>query len=404
MLTQSAARIACIREVQNSIKDSVHQLISDWIQRLEVGHLFKVTEREIRGPNDSLCIFRGMKDQNAESIKSLEGFQVAWWEEAQTASEKSLRLLRPTMRAEGAEMWFTWNPTKRSDPIDRFLRQDPPKGAVVVNANWRDNPWFTDELEEERQIDLQKLGAEDPMYRHIWEGDYEAVSDMQFISSIIVEQAQQRAADHYIGDEKVMAVDLAWGGSDETVICYRSGFDARTRPWEFLNESDTMLLAGKIAERYYQFQPDMLAVDLGGAGKGVVDRLNQLNVPVMPVDGSVPASSSSLDIKVANKRAECWAKMRMWLNAGGAIPKDPLLAAQLTDLEYDYRPSDNAVLLESKRKLRAEGRPSPDRADALAYSFAFPVMTKALRRIMPETHAQPKSYADATGGNPFAMR
>ncbi len=124
MISEPGVRIACVREVQKSIKDSSRQLLVDWIQRYDIGALFDVIETEIRGPGGSLCIFRGMSDQNAESIKSLEGYKYVWWEEAQTASEKSLRLLRPTIRAEGSELWFTWNPRKKSDPIDISLRSN----------------------------------------------------------------------------------------------------------------------------------------------------------------------------------------------------------------------------------------------------------------------------------------
>ena len=96
-----------------------------------------------------------MQDSTAESIKSLEGFDVAWVEEAQTLSARSLALLRPTIRKEGSELWANWNPRRKKDAIDDFLRQKKPDNAVVVKANWRDNPWFPAVLEEERRLDLQ---------------------------------------------------------------------------------------------------------------------------------------------------------------------------------------------------------------------------------------------------------
>jgi phage terminase large subunit len=110
-----------------------------------------------------------MKDHTAESIKSLEGFKRAWIEEAQALSARSLTLLRPTIRAVGSEIWASWNPRRKSDAIDEFFRVKKPDNAVIVKVNWRDNPWFPRELEEERQLDL-KLYPD--RYDHIWEGEY----------------------------------------------------------------------------------------------------------------------------------------------------------------------------------------------------------------------------------------
>src|SRR5436305_1902445 len=106
---------------------------------------------EMRG--DVLIIFRGMQDHTADSIKSLEGFRIAWVDEAQTLSARSLALLRPTIRAENSELWASWNPRRKSDAIDDFLRVRKPDGAIVIKANWRDNPWFPSVLEEERRTD-----------------------------------------------------------------------------------------------------------------------------------------------------------------------------------------------------------------------------------------------------------
>ncbi|HRP05295.1 MAG TPA: PBSX family phage terminase large subunit, partial [Opitutaceae bacterium] len=103
-------RAVCLREVQNSIKDSVKQLIEDKIREYGLEADFDITDNEIRGPNDSLYVFRGLKNHTAASIKSLEGFNVAWVEEAQTVTQKSLDLLIPTIRADGSELWFSWNP------------------------------------------------------------------------------------------------------------------------------------------------------------------------------------------------------------------------------------------------------------------------------------------------------
>jgi phage terminase large subunit len=110
-----------------------------------------------------------MQNHTAASIKSLEGFRIAWVDEAQNLSARSLALLRPTIRARNSELWASWNPRRKSDSIDDFLRARKPEGAVVVNASWRDNPWFPPVLEDERRLDLTLYPDR---YEHIWEGDY----------------------------------------------------------------------------------------------------------------------------------------------------------------------------------------------------------------------------------------
>ncbi len=170
-ISKPGIRILCVREVQKSLKDSVKQLIEDKIIAHNVGHLFEVLTTEIRGPGGSIIAFAGMQDHTAQSIKSLEGFDIAWVEEAQTLSAISLELLRPTIRKPGSEIWFSWNPRNASDPVDLLLRgETPPENAIVVKALYSDNPWFPEELEDERTYD-EKHNRD--RYGHIWLGDYE---------------------------------------------------------------------------------------------------------------------------------------------------------------------------------------------------------------------------------------
>ena len=166
---QRPLRMVCIREVQNSIKDSVRQLLIDKIQKFELGGHFNILDSEIRAPGDGLIIFRGMQSYNAETIKSLEGYDIAWVEEAQTLSEHSWSLLRPTIRKPGSEIWCSWNPRLRTDAVDKFFRKNPHPDSVCVQANWRDNPWFPDVLMREMLHD--KL-VDPELAQHIWEGGY----------------------------------------------------------------------------------------------------------------------------------------------------------------------------------------------------------------------------------------
>jgi len=159
----------CIREAQRTLAQSSKRLIESKIASLGVGSEFKLYSDKIETPGDGLVIFRGLQDHTAESIKSLEGFRIAWIDEAQTLSARSLALLRPTIRAENSELWASWNPRRKSDAVDDFLRARKPPGAIVIGANWRDNPWFPAVLEEERRTDLSLYPDR---YDHIWEGDY----------------------------------------------------------------------------------------------------------------------------------------------------------------------------------------------------------------------------------------
>lgn len=164
-------RIVCVREVQKSLKESVKRLIEDKIGAMGVVGQFDIRNDHIVTPGGGVILFQGMQDHTAESIKSLEGFDVAYVEEAQTLSARSLEMLRPTIRKDGSELWFSWNPRNAEDPVDKFLRGlNPPKSAAVVQANWRDNPFFPSVLAEERDHDRT---ANPDRYGHIWEGDYE---------------------------------------------------------------------------------------------------------------------------------------------------------------------------------------------------------------------------------------
>lgn len=179
-------RVLCCREIQKSLKESAKRLIENKIEEYGVGELFSVKESEITTPGNGLIAFVGLQDHTAESIKSYEGFDIAWVEEAQTVSAKSLNLLRPTIRKPGSELWFSWNPRHRTDPVDVMLRGDElPTGAVVVHSNWdKIRKWFPEELERER---LDCLRMQPDQYAHIWEGDYVTVSEGAYYAKDLAE-------------------------------------------------------------------------------------------------------------------------------------------------------------------------------------------------------------------------
>ena len=175
----------CCREVQKSLKESAHKLIADKIAFHKLGKRFDVQETQIKTPGGGLIVFAGLQDHTSESIKSYEGFDVAWVEEAQTVSAKSLNLLRPTIRSPGSELWFSWNPRRKQDAVDLMFRaQEAPTDSIIVRANWDNNQWFPDELEQERQDCLRQQPEQ---YEHIWNGDYVTVADGAYYARHLAE-------------------------------------------------------------------------------------------------------------------------------------------------------------------------------------------------------------------------
>jgi phage terminase large subunit len=185
-------RAVCIREVQKDLAQSSKLLIESKLSHYGITEAdgFKVYNDVIQTPGDGLMIFKGMQDYTADSIKSLEGFKRAWWEEAQSATSHSLNLLKPTIRAADSELWFSWNPRHATDPVDVMLRgEETPTGAVTIKVNWRDNPWFTKELEQER---LDCLRMQPDQYDHIWEGGYATVLSGAYFAKHIAEARGER--------------------------------------------------------------------------------------------------------------------------------------------------------------------------------------------------------------------
>lgn len=181
-LAEKGTLAVCIREVQKTLAQSSKRLIESKIREMGVGSQFRVFNDKIETPGDGIVIFQGMQDHTAESIKSLEGFRIADVEEAQTLSARSLTLLRPTIRAPGSQIWFRWNPRRKADAVDDFLRARKPDNAIIVEANWRDNPFWTKELEDERRLDLNLYPER---YEHIWEGGYATAFEGAYFAKVL---------------------------------------------------------------------------------------------------------------------------------------------------------------------------------------------------------------------------
>ncbi len=220
-------RILCAREIQKSIKQSVHQLLTDQIQSLGLGQFYEVLETEIRGKNGSLFSFAGLAMHTVESVKSFEGMDRVWIEEAQSVSDKSWAILTPTIRKPESEIWLTLNPDLDTDPTyQRFIVNTPPD-SLVIAINWKDNPWFPDVLDREREHCLKTMPDQ---YDNIWEGKPKSVVDGAIYAGeyqTMFDDGRITAVTH---DPKLKAhavFDLGWADSMSIIIVQRAGSECR---------------------------------------------------------------------------------------------------------------------------------------------------------------------------------
>jgi phage terminase large subunit len=197
----------CVREIQKSLNQSVKRLLELKIEELNAGEFFEVQDAVIKSRRgNGRIIFQGMQNHTADSIKSLEGYDRAWVEEAQNFSETSLSLLRPTIRKPGSELWFTWNPRNETDPVNWLLRGDnPPPQSVVIEVNFQDNPWFPDVLKDEMEYDMRR----DPdKFQHVWKGAYLQNSQSRVFRNWCIEEFDAPPdAIHRLGADWGFAVD-----------------------------------------------------------------------------------------------------------------------------------------------------------------------------------------------------
>lgn len=209
--------MVCLRENQKSLNFSVKKLLENKIQSMNAGMYFEVQDKRIVSKRGGVTIFEGMQNHTADSIKSLEGFDRAWFEEAQRASQRSIDLLRPTIRKPNSELWFSWNPEHPTDPVDALLRGEGRlDNAIVVQANYRDNPWFPDVLISELGWDQRH----DPdKFAHVWLGEYQRNSEARVFRNWKVDEFETPA-------DAVFRFGADWGFSvDPSVLvrCYLMG-------------------------------------------------------------------------------------------------------------------------------------------------------------------------------------
>jgi len=244
------------------------------------------------------------------------------------------------------------------------------------------NKAYLDEL-------VATYGEDSDVVRVRVRGQFPSSSSMQFIGAADVEAARVRAVHPMVSDPIVFGLDCARFGNDHSTLAIRHGRDARSRPWKRWHQQDAMTLAGDVALQAQLHRPDAIFVDAGNIGAAVIDRLRQLGVPnVHEVwfggAGRDAVWAGEMRVKTGNKRSEMWTNMRGWL-AGGAIPDEDGLAADLTGVEYGYAGDQVSILLEKKEHMKARGLGSPDDADALALTFAEAVMPREVTAFVHQS-------------------
>lgn len=239
---------------------------------------------------------------------------------------------------------------------------------------------------------VQTYGEDSDVAKVRVRGMFPSASTMQFIPLGLVEDAQSRDPGDGLGsDPVVFGVDCARFGDDESVLAIRCGRDAKSRPWKRWGSMDSMTLAGDIALEADRWHPDAIFVDAGNIGGAIIDRLRQLrpDTPVMEVwfggEGRDAELEPGIRVRTANKRAEIWTRMRSWLR-GGAIPSEERLRDDLIGPTYTFAADDTRVLLERKKDMKKRGLPSPDWGDALACTFAEPVLPRAVPGYLNPDH------------------
>ena len=357
-LMNPGTRIVCVREIQKSLKESVKRLLEDKIVAMGVGDQFRILYDSIITPGKGTIIFEGLVDHTAESIKSLEGFDLGYCEEAQTLTTRSLELFIPTIiRKPGAEIWFSWNPRDDTDPVDALLRgTNPPADATVISANWRDNTFFTDESESVRVYD--QINKPD-RYDHIWEGGYEP----QAIGAIWTREIIQRNRVTKTPEMSriLIGIDPPTESGDNSDMCglIAAGLGTDTRGYVLQDESirATPEQWGRAAVAMY---------DLHDAD-AIVAEVNQGGDMVRSVIHAIRPG-----IKVIKVRAKRGKHIR-------AEPVSALYSLNRISHVGNFPELERQMCLMTAEGY--EGKGSPDSVDAMVYIFLelFNKMTKKAR-------------------------
>lgn len=291
---EKPTRVLCAREFQTSIKDSVHKLLCDQIYALGLEAHYEVTERTIRGLNGTEFIFVGIKN-NTNNVKSIEGIDVCWVEEAQSVSPNSWNVLVPTIRKADSEIWVSFNPELPTDETWKRFVLNPPENAVVQKINWSDNPWFPEVLDLERRA-LQSRDIE--AYNNVWEGiPRQTVDGAIFAKEVTMAELEGRICNvPYDATKMVHAVfDLGW--ADQTACWILQFVGQETRLLRYFEDSQQTMsyYMAKLQSFGYMYDTIWLPHDAKakslGTGKSIEEIVRATGMKVQVLD-RVPVNDS----------------------------------------------------------------------------------------------------------------
>ena len=372
--------IACLREIQDSIKDSVYKLLCDRISAWGLND-YKIFENKIENRvTGTRFIFRGLRDQDVNNIKSLEGVDIAWIEEAHTITRKSWNILSPTIRKDGSEIWISMNREEENDPLWVLVGSKPDERTLVRKVNYYDNPFCPEEL----RLQAEKCRRESPEdYEHIWQGEPIRQGNYKLISSQKVRQAFVKKMDGCTSP-LVIGLDIARFGDDQTSFCFRRG--RWCIRFESYRKLDNVAVANLATNFIRTCQPHRIFMDVGGQGAGVYDILKDRGFGEI-IRGIYFGEKALNDERYYNRRAEMWDEVRQWLDMKPSVqlPPDEELLDDLTSInkKYDRR---GRLRLEEKDELKKRLGRSPDKGDALALTFAEPVYDDGQPRLYGNGH------------------
>jgi phage terminase large subunit len=362
---QTTQRIACVRETQDSIKDSVYQLLIDRINHYGFDD-FRIYENRIENLiTGSTFIFKGLKDQNNQNIKSLEGVDICWVEEGQKITKNSWDILDPTIRKPNSEIWISMNRETENDPIWKAVASNPDEQTLVCKVNYYDNPHCPENMkylaEKTKQENLDD-------YEHIWLGAPVNQGDTKLISAKDVRNAQTKKMLNSTSP-LIIGVDIARFGDDKTVLCYRKGrYCFLLKEYTHL---DTVELANLLTACIKDEHPARIFLDMGNTGAGVYDILKDRGF-AKTVRGINFGGKAINNDRYYNKRAEMWAEANEWLKGEVQLVKDDELLDDLCSVNKMYDNSGR-LQLETKDRVKERIGRSPDKADAFVLTFAEPV-------------------------------
>ena len=274
-------RVLCTREIQKSIKDSVHKLLEDQITEMGLEGKYQVLQNEIRGKNGTEIIFSGLAEQTVTSIKSMEGCTIVWCEEAQNISKRSWDILIPTIRADDSEIWVTFNPDLETDETYQRFVVNPPENCRTVEIHYKDNPWHNEVMEKER---LHCLKTDPDNYPNIWEGKCRpAVEGAIYFKQIQELEAQGRIQNvPYDSMLRVHPVfDLGWADSLGCGLVQKGVADVRVIEYIEASHTDLNVFSAELKTRPYNWGKVWLPHDgfsghLNSGGKSTCDILTAL--------------------------------------------------------------------------------------------------------------------------------